>query len=38
MSALKSKLAYIISDWLWENLPFMHKDKHLEIFNLAIKM
>ena len=22
-----------ICDWLWENLPLMHKDKYLEIHN-----
>ena len=27
----------VICDWLWENLPLMHKDKYLEIRNLIIQ-
>ena len=26
-----------ICDWLWKNLPLMHKDKYLEIHNSVIQ-
>ena len=31
------KIGLNICDWLWENLPLMHKDKYLEIRNSIIQ-